>query len=113
MGAGANYPTPAFRYASSLNPTNNVLPTRTVGARRFPVGPRIAFNSSASLGGFFMSNVTVDLPLATMTFAADFASLSASARPSRTFFASTTSAGSILFFARNPCDRPHEVHPLR
>ncbi len=121
----------------SLNPTTCVFPTRIVGARRFPVGPsKCAGNVSSSgrsffecvpkplspIGGegrvrgfqdaLFIENRTTLLPLATSTTQADSANRSASADPSFAL-ASTTSATSIFFFARNPCAFAQEFHPLR
>src|SRR5262249_4401907 len=107
LHALAARPFSALRYVAESKPTSSVPPLRTVGARRFPVGPMRSFVSSSSVGGaFFMSTWTTFLPLATNRSVAAFASSSASAGPRRCFFASTSSTTETFSCARNSCARP-------
>ena len=100
------------RYAASSNPTRKRLPHPHLSARKIPVGPRIAFNRSTSLGGVFMSYDVTDLPQLR-----DDPRRRLGERehlvpaPAATFFASTISLSTIPFFARNPCDRTQVSHP--
>src|SRR5262245_13129632 len=72
------HPPSTCRYACSPKPTRSVLPTRSAGALRLPVGPNSAAASVSSSGGAaFMSNVSAFFPFATTTTSADRASLSA------------------------------------
>lgn len=87
---------------------------RTVGARRFPVGPSIAARSAASSGGDFLRSKVITLfPLATITRDALRARRSASSAPSLLRLAETSSLKSMPRVARNPCERAELVHPFR
>lgn len=98
-------------YDSSLKPTNSVLPTRRVGARRLPVGPSIA--STASFGALpAVLNSLTFFPLATISFDDSLASAAASERPSLRL-AGTISFGSIPLASRNLDARVQDVQPLR
>ena len=66
---------------SSLKPTTVVFPTRSVGARRFPVGPSIFSTTSLSFD-FLTSNTSSFFPFATYTFEEPLAISSASDAPS-------------------------------
>jgi hypothetical protein len=96
---------------SSLKPTTTVLPVRSVGARRFPVGPSIA--STHAFGALPPGEkVSTFLPLATTTLLAPFARLAASLRPSLRE-AGTTSRASMPLASRNLDARVQDVQPLR
>lgn len=78
------------RYISSWKPTKSVVPSKSVGARRLPVGPIITASSSAWLAPFGpKSKRVIVLPLAATNFLALAARASASSGPLRTFEAST------------------------
>ena len=102
------------RYISSLKPTKSVLPHRSAGARRFPVGPRICFAISASPGWlFFRSNSTRFFPRATRIVDTFPTSARDSFSPSGSFFAFTSCFATTFVFARNSCARLQDVQPGR
>jgi hypothetical protein len=101
----------ASENTSSLKPTRIVLPTRIVGARRFPVGPSMASMSSSSMGTA-TENSSTFLPLAAtilVTVSSRFLASSAC----NFLLAGIGSTISILLASRNLDALSQLLQPLR
>lgn len=94
-----------------MNPTRIVLPTRNVGARRFPVGPSMAATASLEMLDATENSLTF-LPLATISLDAGFNSARASGSVSF-LLAGVLSRISILLASRNLDALVQLVQPLR